>query len=91
MKYQYLVLIGSLFLIYPFDQDARAQDEIIYVPGSTRKIEQMVGDYDNHLRKPTANKTNARYGIPNTDLGVFFEHGGKTYVAFGDIFLDDRV
>lgn len=62
-----------------------AQNDIIYLKNSTKKIEQLVGDYDRQLSRPTANRTNERFGVHATDLGVPFEHNGKTYVAFGDI------
>lgn len=64
---------------------AVAQNDVIYVTGSTKKIEQLVGDWDNQLNKPTRNQTNSKYGVSATDLGVPFEHKGKTYIAFGDI------
>lgn len=83
-------IIGVLLLIYLCPNLLTAQNDIIHVPGSTQKIEQLVGDYDNQLRKLTTNLTNQRYGVANTDLGVPFEHKGRTYVAFGDIFHDDR-
>lgn len=80
-----LLFLCSLFFIHSCYQNAEAQNDIIYVPGSTKKIEQFVGDYDRHFNKATANKTGERYGVHATDLGVPFEHKGKTYVAFGDI------
>ena len=54
------------------------------------KISQLVGDYDRHLQQPTENLTAQRFGLTNTDLGVPFLHKGKTYVAFGDVWLDNR-
>ncbi|MER3376208.1 MAG: RICIN domain-containing protein [Allomuricauda sp.] len=73
-----------------FFKKAVAQDDVVYIPGSTKKINQLVGDWDNERGQPTQNRTYTRYGIPNTDLGVPFDHDGKTFVAFGDIFNDDR-
>lgn len=76
----YLMLHGSVF----------AQD-VTYQTGSTAKIEQLVGDFDRStdVRDSTRNKTFQRFGMPNTDLGVPFEHKGVTYVAFGDILFGD--
>lgn len=86
----WLCVMGVLLQMALCINQLTAQNDIIYVPGSTQKIEQLVGDYDNHLRKLTTNLTNQKYQVPNTDLGVPFEHKGRTYVAFGDIFHDDR-
>lgn len=80
--FRYLTLV--LFAIVAGHKSV-AQNDIVYRKGSTHKIEQLVGDYDRHLKKSTANRTNERYGVHATDLGVPFEHKGKTYVAFGDI------
>lgn len=76
-----LLFLATCFL----NHFTAAQNDIIYVSGSTKKIEQLVGDFDKHLNKPTMNLTNARFGVHATDLGVPFEHKGKTYVLFGDI------
>jgi len=62
-----------------------AQDGVVYVEGSTQKIEQLVGDWDNERDEPTQNLTYTRFGFHATDLGVPFEHKGKTYILFGDI------
>ena len=64
--------------------------EVFYLKGSTVKIEQLVGDYDRHFHKPTHNQTNKKYNLWGTDLGVPFNHNGKTYVLFGDIPLSDE-
>ena len=55
-----------------------------YLPGSTQKISQLIGDYDHHLQISTLNQTESRYGLISTDLGVPFHHNGKTYILFGD-------
>jgi hypothetical protein len=57
---------------------------ISYVPGSTVKIEQLIGDLDKELHQPTLSQTAARYGIQGTDLGYSFEHSGRAYFLFGD-------
>ena len=63
-----------------------ANTAVAYVTGSTEKICQLTGDYDNDInfQKPTANLTNTRYGVLGVDLGVSFRHNGKTYFLFGD-------
>src|SRR3954471_15215604 len=60
---------------------------LAYVPNSTVKVEQVVGDFDKERHEPTINQTEARYGIAGTDLGNSFEHNGKTYFTFGDTVL----
>jgi hypothetical protein len=55
-----------------------------YVPGSTIKIEQLLGEEDKQLHRPTLSQTVTRYGIEGTDLGNSFEHGGRVYFLFGD-------
>ena len=59
-------------------------EKIIYVPGSTVKISQLVGDYDRERQSPTLNRTDSRYHLWGTDLGVPFRHHGRTYLLFGD-------
>jgi len=59
--------------------------DIHYVQGSTVKVEQIVGDFDRENQQNTRNKTNSRYQIWGTDLGVSFNHDGKTFFLFGDI------
>lgn len=54
------------------------------VPGSTRKVEQLVGDLDLETKRPTLSRTEERFGIGGTDLGSSFEHEGKLYFLFGD-------
>lgn len=57
---------------------------LTFVPGSTEKMEQLIGDRDRHLGRFTHNKTRSRYGIIGADLGASFEHKGKLVVLFGD-------
>jgi hypothetical protein len=68
-----------------FGQLSYTQNDVIYVAGSSQKIEQLIGDWDNERKQPTNNLTAARFGLHATDLGVPFEHKGKTFVLFGDI------
>ena len=63
----------------------QAQTDLVeYVPGSTVKICQLVGDYDRQRQAQTQNLTESRYGLVSTDLGVPFYHNGRTFVLFGD-------
>jgi len=62
----------------------RAPD-VLFVPGTSVKISQLIGDYDRHLARPTENLTQRQHQLSSTDLGVSFEHDGKTFVMFGDV------
>ncbi len=55
-----------------------------YVPGSTVKVQQLLGEWDKQRHQPTLSRTVARYGIEGTDLGNSFEHDGRVYFLFGD-------
>jgi len=66
-----------------------AQRPVVLVPGSTEKIEQLIGDYDKERGVPTQNLTYERYLLPATDLGVPFRHKDRTYVCFGDVWIDN--
>ena len=64
--------------------DLSRHPSLYYVPGSTAKVEQLVGDTDAQSKQPTASQTASRYGIQGTDLGYSFEHNGQTVFLFGD-------
>jgi Domain of unknown function (DUF4185) len=55
-----------------------------YEPGSTVKVEQLLGEEDKQLHQPTLSRTATRYGIEGTDLGNSFEYAGRVYFLFGD-------
>jgi len=57
---------------------------IRYIPGSTTKLEQLIGDEDKERHQPTLSRTVTRYGVQGTDLGYSFEHSGRAYFLFGD-------
>jgi Domain of unknown function (DUF4185) len=61
-----------------------AEPVLRYVAGSTTKVEQLLGEEDKQLHRPTLSQTVTRYGIEGTDLGNSFEHGGRVYFLFGD-------
>jgi hypothetical protein len=54
-----------------------------YIPESTVRLEQLIGDQDKQLRRPTNNQTFTRFGIEGTELGYSFEHQGHAYFLFG--------
>jgi hypothetical protein len=54
------------------------------IPGTSRKVCQLTGDFDPAARVPTLSRTASRFGIDATDLGSSFEHKGKLYFLFGD-------
>jgi hypothetical protein len=55
-----------------------------FVPGSSKKISQLIGDVDLQFGTPTISQTLTRAGVSGTDLGFSFEHNGKLYFLFGD-------
>jgi hypothetical protein len=55
-----------------------------HVPGSTIKLEQLLGEQDKERHQPTLSRTGTRYGLYGTDLGSSFEHQGRAYFLFGD-------
>lgn len=86
----YLLLVASLGYYAAGETAAVAginptvPPDVSYVVGSTRKIEQLIGDTDFERLTPTSNRTESRFGITGSDLGVSFSHNGLTYVVFGD-------
>lgn len=61
-----------------------APGDVVFVAGSTKKINQLTGDFDRQQNKPTLSETNKRFGVLGTDLGSSFEHKGKLFFLFGD-------
>ena len=57
---------------------------IQYVPSSTVKLEQLLGEEDKERHQPTRSRTVSRYRLEGTDLGYSFDHPGHTYFLFGD-------
>jgi hypothetical protein len=55
-----------------------------YIPGSTSKMEQLIGDEDKERRGPTLSRSFTRFGVLGTDLGYSFEHDGHAFFLFGD-------
>jgi lysophospholipase L1-like esterase len=65
-------------------QGTAAAPILRYVPGSTMKLEQLVGEEDKERRQPTHSRTVTRFQVQGTDLGYSFEHEGRIYFLFGD-------
>ncbi len=61
-----------------------AAARLTYVPESTIKMQQLLGDEDKQRHQPTLSRTVTRYGLEGSDLGSSFEHAGHSYFLFGD-------
>ncbi len=57
---------------------------LVYVPGSTQKVCQLLGDVDWETGQPTAARTFSNGGLLAADLGYPVEHQGKLILLFGD-------
>ncbi len=80
--------LAALFVVLLYLADQRpgiATEPVLrYVPGSTIKVEQLVGEVDKERQRPTLSRTFSRYGLLGTDLGYSFEHKGHVCFLFGD-------
>jgi hypothetical protein len=85
-----LTLLASLLLNVRHSEAQATHDNdapgvvLTYAEHSTKKLEQLLGDTDKELHKPTLSQTETRYRIKGTDLGSSFEHQGRVYFLFGD-------
>jgi hypothetical protein len=88
MKTRALAL--SFFAAFTLEVTAAESPILTWVPGSTVKVEQLIGDCDyTELAKtgqctPTASRTTTRAKVVGTDLGASFESQGKLIFLFGD-------
>jgi hypothetical protein len=69
--------------------DGVVHPTLTYQPGSSVKLEQIIGDVDygaiaNGVRTPTASQTVSQCNVAGCDLGSSFEHQGKVIFLFGD-------
>src|SRR4051812_19784437 len=64
--------------------DKNTLRELEYLPNSTSKVEQLIGDVDAQTKQPTLNRTLTRFGVQGTDLGYSFPYKGQTVFLFGD-------
>lgn len=76
------VSVLAALVVFALGDPSTGSEVVIVVRAA--KIAQLIGDYDRQRDEPTANRTETRYGLYGTDLGVPFVHGGRTYVLFGD-------
>jgi hypothetical protein len=71
---------------------AIARTALTWIPGSSVKVEQMIGDCDYTSQvatgqcKPTTSRTSTRAALLGTDLGASFESQGNLIFLFGDSF-----
>src|SRR5438093_3745077 len=64
--------------------DANAAVTLTWIPDSSVKVEQILGDKDWATGKPTTSQTIIRYHLAGSDLGYSFEDNGKLLFLFGD-------
>jgi hypothetical protein len=63
---------------------------LTWIPGSTKKVEQMIGDCDYTAQArtgqclPTTSQTSTRARVLGTDIGASFESDGRVIFLFGD-------
>jgi hypothetical protein len=81
---QVLAALGGAAVALPRVSVAGSPPVLRYVSGSTVKLEQLLGEEDKELHRPTLSRTVSRYRIEGTDLGYSFEHEGKDFFLFGD-------
>jgi uncharacterized protein (TIGR03437 family) len=89
----------SLLAIIPVPraaaQSAAGTPLLTYVPGSTTKLEQVIGDCDWQVLAqkgaclPTASQTVTRFNVLGNGQGGSFEHNGKMIFLFGDTISKD--
>ena len=69
---------------------ANANPSLVYIPGSSVKLEQVIGDCDWAVKAtsgtclPTASQTVTRFNILGNGFGYSFEDNGKLLFLFGD-------
>jgi hypothetical protein len=68
----------------PATQPPKFEKVLSYVPGSSVKLEQLIGDLDKEKHQPTLSQTFSRFGLEGANMGSSFEHQGHAYFLFGD-------
>ena len=68
----------------PLASNKPSAHEVAFIPDSTTRVEQLIGDVDAQTKQPIANSTLTRFGIHGTDLGYSFEYKGRLIFLFGD-------
>ena len=88
----------ALLLLWAFTPQAAAQSTppvLTYLPNSTTKVEQVIGDCDYEVQakkgicQPTTSQTVTRFNILGNGQGGSFEHNGKMIFLFGDTISKD--
>ena len=79
-----LVAVVQGFVVCLLAGQGTGSVPVEFLPGTTRVICQVTGDYDTYLLKPTLSKTQTRASVIGTDLGISFEHQGRLCFLFGD-------
>ena len=79
-----VLLLAVTAVIVTASAIAAESEELVYEPGSTKRVCQLTGDFDRAAKAPTLSLTGKRFGVTATDLGSSFEHKGKLYFLFGD-------
>jgi uncharacterized protein (TIGR03437 family) len=82
MPIQRLVFVLALFATVSIV--AAQSADPVWVPGSSQKVCQLVGELDHETGQPTLSRTETNYGLIGNDLGSSFEHNGKLWFLFGD-------
>ncbi len=62
---------------------------LTFAPGTSVKVEQLIGDEDYKTTLPTVSRTLSRYKVLATDLGQSFEANGRLVFLFGDTITQD--
>lgn len=86
------VAATALLLVLPVSQAQSAAEDVAltWIPGSTIRVEQLVGDCDYPAQAttgvcvPTPSRTLTRARVLGTDLGSSFESNGRLIFPFGD-------
>src|ERR1700693_2020952 len=85
-----VVIFGaSLLALSAAAQSVAPTTTLTYNPGSTVKVEQLIGDQDYQTKLPTASQTVTRFNILGNDIGYSFESNGKLIFSFGDTISKD--
>ena len=77
------VVLASVAVLFPIGIKAQSTDPV-WVPGSSQKVCQLVGEMDRQTGQPTVSQTETNYGLIGNDLGSSFMHNGKLWFLFGD-------
>ena len=85
-----VVALTLMIVVTPAALAAAGDFRLTWIPGSTVKVEQMIGDCDytqqakTGLCVATTSRTSTRAKVLGTDIGASFESQGKLIFLFGD-------